>query len=84
MDTLMLLVTLAHELVHLAQVMDGRLQLKKIKGLDTWHWKRKPYGEDPYNPSESRDLPWEVEASELECDLALQFFAFYVRKLNGG
>src|SRR5690606_34844853 len=34
MDTLFMIVTLAHELVHLAQVVDGQLFVKKIKGLE--------------------------------------------------
>jgi hypothetical protein len=81
-DTLLMLVTLAHELIHLAQVMDKRLELKEIKGLTTWVWLKTPYGADPYHPDESRELPWELEADELEADLACQFMTHSVSKLN--
>lgn len=81
MDTLLMMVTLAHELVHLSQVMLGRLELKKIKGLAVWHWDGKPYGSAPYDDLE-QTLPWELDADSREGDLACQFFSYYVTSLN--
>lgn len=83
MDTLLLMVTLAHELVHLSQVMDGRLKIKEINDLTTWFWKRKSYGSDPY-ASGAGNLPWEIDAESREGDLACQFFTHYVTMLNAG
>lgn len=81
MDTLLMLVTLAHELVHVAQVMQGHLFLKKINGLVVWVWKGQSYGADPYGDP-SRYLPWEADAELREGDLACQFFSHYVTSLN--
>ncbi len=81
MDTLLMMLTLAHELVHLSQVMIGRLQLKKINGLAVWHWDGKPYGTEPYE-APNGDLPWEIDADCREGDLACQFFQHYLTSLN--
>lgn len=80
-DTLLMIVTLAHELVHLSQVMDGRLQLRKIKGLRVWHWNGQPYGAEPYENPE-QELPWESDADLHEGDLAGHFFTHYLTSLN--
>lgn len=82
LDSLAMIVTLAHELVHLAQVMNGKLFLKEINGLEVWHWLNVPYGHDPYG-DKTLILPWEVEAEQREVDLACHFFSHYVTKLNG-
>ena len=81
MDTLFMIVTLAHELVHMAQVMDGRLSFKKINNLAVWHWMGEPYGAEPYADPDA-NLPWETDAVLLESDLACQFFEWYVTSLN--
>lgn len=81
-DSILLLVTLAHELVHLSQVLSGRLKFKKIKGLDVWVWDGRSYGSEPYADLD-RVLPWERDAELREGDLARQFVNFYVKKLNG-
>lgn len=80
-DSILMLVTLAHELVHLAQVIEGRLKFRKIKGLYAWVWDGRSYGHDPYADPE-RVLPWERDAELREGDLARQFLNSYVRKLN--
>jgi hypothetical protein len=82
MDTLVMILTLAHELVHMSQVMHGRLQLKKINDLLEWCWDGKPYGTAPYDVP-NLVLPWESDADERESDLACQFFQHYVTLLNG-
>lgn len=81
MDTLLMIVTLAHELVHVSQVMNGRLKLKKINHLRQWYWDKRPYGTAPYDDPELT-LPWESEAARLENELACRFFRHYVSKLN--
>lgn len=81
-DTILMLVTLAHELVHLSQVVKGQLKFKKIKGLEQWVWEGQPYGCEPYS-DRNLVLPWEVDAEEREGDLARQFLNHYVSKLNG-
>lgn len=55
-----MMVTLAHELVHLSQVMLGRLSLRRINDLAIWCWDDEPYGTEPYEKSEWT-LPWESE-----------------------
>lgn len=82
MDTLVMLVTLAHELLHLSQVMHGRLELRKIKDLQVWYWDGEPYGSAPYDELGS-DIPWERDAGDKENDLARHFFTHYVTSLNG-
>ncbi len=81
-DTILMLVTLAHELIHLSQVVKGRLKFRKFKGLDVWVWDGKSYGSDPYDDPD-RTLPWESDANNRESDLARQFLNKYVRSLNG-
>lgn len=81
MDTLLMMVTLAHELVHVSQVMEGRLKLKKINHLTTWYWDKKPYGTAPYDDPDLI-LPWESDAARAENELACRFFRFYVSNLN--
>ena len=80
-DAILMMVTLAHELVHLSQVLSGRLKFKKFKGLDVWVWDGRSYGTDPYADPD-RVLPWERDAELREGDLARQFLNFYVKKLN--
>lgn len=80
-NAILLMVTLAHELVHMAQVMNGRLELKKIKDLSVWYWDGIPYGTAPYDDPELV-LPWETDAEECECDLVRHFVDFYVTSLN--
>ena len=81
MDTLLMIVTLAHELVHLSQVMRGSLKLNKINDLTVWHWDDVPYGAEPYDNPEHA-LPWETEADSRETELASQFCAHYITLLN--
>ena len=81
MDTLLMIVTLAHELVHLSQVMHGRLQLREINDLTVWYWDKKPYGSEPYADPD-RTLPWESDANRMEGELACRFFTHYVKNLN--
>lgn len=77
----LLLVTLAHELIHLAQVVEGRLKMREIKGLHVWYWDGEPYGSEPY-ADPTRLLPWEVDAESREGDLARQFVKSRVTSLN--
>ena len=81
MDTLLLIVTLAHELVHLSQVMTGRLVINKNNDLGEWVWDGESYGCDPYLET-GRSLPWEIDANERECDLARHFVTNYIASLN--
>ncbi len=63
----LMLLTLAHEFVHLKQFAKGELN----ESTDTW--KGQPINADvtPYN-----DLPWEVEAVSLEHDLFNQYLLY--------
>ncbi len=80
-DLVMMLVTLAHELVHVSQVVSGTLKVKKINDLDEWFWKGKSYGVDPYENWPGK-LPWETEANAQEVSLALEFIQVHVDLLN--
>lgn len=82
LDSVLMLLTLAHELIHLSQVVEGRLNLKKINGLTVWFWDGRPYGSEPYDSPLGDALPWEIDANRRESDLACQFLNDYVRKLN--
>jgi hypothetical protein len=69
-----ILVTLAHEAVHVAQFVTGKLNSKKINGKIHWFWKDKNYGHGVYEISKSPDgqfleLPWEAEAVKKELPL---------------
>jgi hypothetical protein len=79
----MMLVTLAHELVHVSQVVNGNLKVSQINDLTEWFWKGKSYGTDPYENWAGK-LPWEVEASKREVSLAFDFLQEHVTLLNGG
>lgn len=81
LNSILTLVTLAHELVHLAQVVEGRLSLSSQPSGTVWHWDGVPYGTDPYDLEDVK-LPWEVDALEREGDLACHFVNEYVRNLN--
>lgn len=53
-----LIATLLHEMVHIKQILDGRLVIGEGSKPSTWEGK-------PYNTS-YKDLPWEQEAFQLE------------------
>jgi hypothetical protein len=81
MDAILMVVTLAHELVHLSQVMNKRLEVKEINDLSVWFWDGQPYGTEPY-ADETVVLPWEADAERQEGNLARQFLNNYVKRLN--
>jgi hypothetical protein len=81
-DTIMLVKTLAHELVHLSQVVNGRLKFRKINGLQCWVWDGKSYGPYPYRDPD-RTLPWESDAERHEDTLCVNFVKHHVKFLNG-
>lgn len=67
-----LLSTLAHEMVHVAQYVTGRL---KTNDEDEWVWDGVNYGANPYRGKEELDikLPWEYDAYSKEPELARKF-----------
>lgn len=68
-----LLSTIAHESVHVAQYVTGRL-----RGDDRYIWDGVDYGEDPYkNPDLDSKLPWEYDAYSKEPILARKFVTKY-------
>lgn len=83
LDPILLLMTLAHELIHLKQVMEGHLKVIKINDLHIWVWKNRQYGPDPY-ALKNASLPWETEAERKESALVRHFVKIYVTLLNGG
>lgn len=81
LNGILTLVTLAHELVHLSQVLLGRLALSSQPSGTEWFWDGMTYGTDPYERP-SPELPWEVDALSQESDLARHFVNDYVKNLN--
>lgn len=81
LDTILTILTLAHELVHLSQVLTGRLRLNESSARLEWVWEGVNYGEAPY-ASPKIILPWEEEAKRLEANLTRHFLASYVSNLN--
>ena len=69
-----IIATLAHELIHVKQVILGFLKYKSSE----WYWKGKSYGPTPYKGlselQQSSKLPWEKEAYDKERTLAKSFF----------
>lgn len=73
LNTLDMLTTLAHELVHVVQFVTGRLHSE-----EDWIFEGKNYGEDPYKGTEAdTKLPWEHEAYSKEVELAKKFVKKY-------
>lgn len=82
LDPILLLLTLAHELIHLSQVVSGDLKLIKNNKLYEWHWKKRNFGSEPYVDHDSRP-PWEADAERREGVLTVHFVKKYVNILNG-
>lgn len=81
MDPVLMVTTVAHELIHVAQKLTGRLQLREVGGETVWCWGAKCFGADPYDDP-SCILPWEDDAECREGDLALSFFRASIAKMN--
>lgn len=79
-----MIATLAHEMVHIKQVVKGEL----VHDGDIWIWKDKKmiYKDAWYNDftiAQQRDrLPWEDEAYGREKILAKKFFIHYFNKVT--
>jgi hypothetical protein len=75
-----MLLTLAHECVHAAQFIDGRLRFTKRNG--DWVWKNRNYGLNPYAGLSKIDiykkLPWEKEAITMEGGLVREYVDHYI------
>jgi hypothetical protein len=73
--------TLAHEMIHVSQIVSGNLVIDK----NEWHWCGKSYGRDPYSglgeEQQCAKLPWERDAYHNESKLSLQFFEHYYTTL---
>ena len=71
-----IIATLAHELVHVKQVLRGILRYEN----KIWYWNGKSYGPTPYKGltelQQSAKLPWETEAYNKERPLAKSFFVW--------
>ena len=63
-----IMITLAHEMIHLKQYATKELKSKFVKGrpVDTWRGVK-------YKNLEYKEQPWEIEASVLEEELYHQF-----------
>lgn len=76
--------TIAHELVHFGQTVDGRMVVKPTGRGQRWYWRGKYYGNDPYKnvPTDEhwKTMPWEREAYEKERHLAKAFFCKHYRE----
>lgn len=67
--------TLAHELVHVWQTATKRLQIVHQK----WFWKGSCYGSAPYvGTDDDYMLPWEEEADILDVVIVKQFYQNYL------
>lgn len=68
-----MLSTIAHECVHVAQYVTGRL-----RGDDRYIWDGKDYGPNPYKNNQlDAELPWEYDAYSKESELSKKFVAKY-------
>ncbi len=68
-----MLSTIAHESVHIAQYVTGRLNSE-----NEFVWDGIPYGEEPYTGTElDSKLPWEYDAYSKEPELAKKFVKKY-------
>lgn len=66
--------TLAHELTHVWQTVNGDLSTK----TGEWVWLGTSYGNAPYTGTDADyDLPWEVEADTLDSVLVKKFYKIY-------
>lgn len=63
-----LISTVCHEMVHVKQYVRGELDGVR------WQWRKTPVSEDTVYS----DLPWEIEAHDMEGELAMECF----RQLN--
>lgn len=70
LDIEMMLLTLAHELVHLKQYATNELRSRVIGGQLVDIWKGKRYRNLHYD-----DQPWEIEALQKEQDLLVDFIS---------
>lgn len=66
-----IMITLAHEMVHLKQYAKKELKSKYVKGKSIDVWKGVKYRNLKY-----KDQPWEHEATEMELDLFHNFIWF--------
>lgn len=67
-----LIVTLAHEMVHISQFADERLQHDEG---GNWVWEDVNYGSKiPTAGKKYYKLPWETEAWTLQTDLSLKYY----------
>lgn len=74
-NSIELMRTLAHELIHVWQSATNRLQIIN----DIWHWNGTAFGNAPYvGNDEDFNLPWEQEADILDIILLKQFYSSYM------
>ncbi len=66
-----MMITLAHEMVHLKQYATKQLKSKFVKGTPVDTWKGTKYRNIKY-----KEQPWEKEAMQLEESLYQQFMFF--------
>lgn len=74
-----MMITLAHEMIHLKQYVTKELKTKVVKGncIDTWKGVK-------FKNTDYKDQPWEQEATMLEEELyhRFLFYGMYVGKLD--
>lgn len=66
-----MMITLAHEMIHLKQYATKELKSKIVKGNEVDVWKGVKYKNMKYN-----DQPWEQEATDLEQELYHKFLLY--------
>jgi len=75
-----LVVTLAHEMVHLKQFSSGLLELDEE---ENWIWDNVNYGKtNTRTDKHYYNLPWEKEAWTLQSSLALKYYGKLIQTLN--
>jgi hypothetical protein len=72
-----LMITLAHEMVHVKQYAKGQMSSKIKRNVETRYWLGKPVKKNQYHYHNS---PWELEAFSKERILANEF-TFFVEQL---
>jgi len=82
MNFIMTLATIAHECVHAAQYISGKLKVSKT-GI--WYWGTNGFGTNPYEGLDLRTidkLPWEREAYMMENDLTKEYIDYYLESYS--
>jgi hypothetical protein len=82
MNFIMTLSTLAHECVHAAQYISGKL---KVSRNGIWYWGTNGFGTNPYEGLDWRTvekLPWEREAYAMETDLTKEYIDYYLESYS--